>query len=187
MEQLRAILEQLTDVELDYVFERGKVTSNKQALKAAGIPESTFYSWPKEKQDRLNEYAQALKRNRLLAAELVLIESAERAAEVLSDQAKATIEDFVKIGEDGKPVFDLEQAATRGKLHLIKKLNYDKDGNLRSIELYDAQHAADSVLNRTAGTPRQKVDITSGGKSLFDLDEWKRDRQQRLDEANEVE
>ena len=36
-------------------------------------------------------------------------------------------------------------------------------------------------------TPKQKMDVTSGGKSIFDLDEWKRARQERLSEANEVE
>lgn len=123
MEQLRAILEQLTDVELDYVFERSKVTSNKQALKAAGIPESTFYSWPKEKQDRLNEYAQALKRNRLLAANLVLIESAESAARVITGQ----------LASDSESI---------------------------------AQRAAQDVLDRTAGKPKQQMDVTSGGEKL---------------------
>ena len=123
MEQLRAILEQLTDVELDYVFERSKVTSNKQALKAAGIPESTFYSWPKEKQDRLNEYAQALKRNRLLAAELVLVENAESAARVITGQ----------LASDSESI---------------------------------AQRAAQDVLDRTAGKPKQQMDVTSGGEKL---------------------
>ena len=123
MEQLRAILEQLTDVELDYVFERSKVTSNKQALGAAGIPESTFYSWPKEKQDKLNEYAQALKRNRLLAAELVLVENAEKAARVITGQLASESESI-------------------------------------------AQRAAQDVLDRTAGKPQQKMDLTSKGEKL---------------------
>jgi len=123
MEQLRTILEQLTDVELDYVFERSKVTSNKQALKAAGIPESTFYSWPKEKQDGLNEYAQALKRNRLLAANLVLIENAESAARVITGQ----------LASDSESI---------------------------------AQRAAQDVLDRTAGKPKQQMDVTSGGEKL---------------------
>jgi len=123
MEQLRTILEQLADVELDYVFERSKVTSNKQALGAAGIPESTFYSWPKEKQDRLNEYAQALKRNRLLAAELVLVENAESAARVITGQ----------LASDSESI---------------------------------AQRAAQDVLDRTAGKPKQQMDVTSGGEKL---------------------
>ena len=116
MEQLRAILEQLTDVELDYVFERSKVTSNKQALK----------------------------RNRLLAANLVLIENAESAARVITGQLESESESI-------------------------------------------AQRAAQDVLDRTAGKPQQKMDVTSGGKSIFDLDEWKRARQERLSEAGEVE
>ena len=189
MQHLRAILEQLEDIELTYVFERSKVNSNRQALINSGIPQSIFYSWPKEEQERLNKLAQELKRNRVLAAEMVLIESAERAAEVLTDQARATIEDFVTLDEKGAPVLDLKRAGERGKLHLIKKLNYDKDNNLRSIELHDAQHAADSVLDRTAGRPVQKQELSGpgGGPIPFDLDEWKRARQERLSEADEVE
>ena len=36
-------------------------------------------------------------------------------------------------------------------------------------------------------TPKQQMDVTSGGKSLFDLEEWKRNRQDRLTEAQEIE
>ena len=143
MQQLRAVLEQLEDNELNYVFERSKVTSNKQALKNAGIPESTFYSWPREKQDKLNEYAQKLKRNRLLAAEMVLIENAEKAARTITEQLKSDHESI-------------------------------------------AQRAAQDVLDRTAGKPQQKMDVTSGGHSLFDIEEWKRERQKRLEETKDV-
>ena len=86
MQQLRAVLEQLADAQLAYVFERSKANSNRQALINAGIPESTFYSWPKEEQDQLNELAQRLKRDRLLAAEMVLMDSVEDAARVIAGQ-----------------------------------------------------------------------------------------------------
>ena len=86
MQQLRVLLEQLADAQLAYVFERSKANSNRQALINAGIPESTFYSWPKEEQDQLNELAQRLKRDRLLAAEMVLMDSVEDAARVIAGQ-----------------------------------------------------------------------------------------------------
>ena len=127
-----------------YVFERSKATSNRQALKNAGMPESTFYSWPKETQDKLNEYAQKLKRNRLLAAEMVLIENAEKAARTITEQLESDHESI-------------------------------------------AQRAAQDVLDRTAGRPQQKMDVTSGGEPLFDIKEWKRKRQGRLEEAKEIE
>jgi len=166
MDSLRTVLEQLEDAKLAYVFERSKTTSIGQALRAAGVPKSTFYNWPKEEQEQLERLAQELKRNRLLAAELVLIENAQKAAQVLADHTNVTLEDFVSLGEDGIPILDLRKAAEAGKLHLIKKLNYDKDGNLRGVELHDAQHAAMDVLDRTAGKPQQKIDMTTAGQPL---------------------
>ena len=144
MQQLRVLLEQLADAQLAYVFERSKANSNRQALINAGIPESTFYSWPKEEQDQLNELAQRLKRDRLLAAEMVLMDSVEDAARVIAGQLVSESESI-------------------------------------------AQRAAQDVLDRMTGKPKQQMDVTSGGKSIFDLDEWKRERQERLSKADEIE
>ena len=123
MQQLRATLEQLADAQLAYVFERSKANSNRQALINAGIPESTFYSWPKEEQDQLNELAQKLKRDRLLATEMVLMENVEKAARVI-----------------------------------VGQLASDSEGV--------AQRAAQDVLDRMTGKPKQQMDVTSGGEKL---------------------
>jgi hypothetical protein len=163
MDSLRTVLEQLKDAQLAYVWERSKTTSIRQALTNAGIPTSTFYKWPKEEQDRLNSLAQELKRNRLLAAEMVLLEKVEDAARVLTDQVGTSLEDFIELGEDGRPLLNLEGARDAGKLHLVKKLNFDKEGNLRGLEVYDSQSAAKDVLNRIAGTPVQRSELSGPG------------------------
>lgn len=59
---------------------------------------------------------------------------------MLSEHASGSMEDFVSF-DWTVPRINLEQAAKRGKMHLVKKLSYDKDGRLQGIELYDAQSA----------------------------------------------
>ena len=120
MDNLRGVLGQLEDTQLTYVWERSKTTSIRQALINAGIPSSTFYDWPKKEQDRLNSLAQELKRNRLLAAEMVLVENAEKAARTLS-------------------------------------------GHLDSESESVAQRAATDILDRTAGKPVQRSEVSGPG------------------------
>lgn len=58
----------------------------------------------------------------------------------LSQQASASIEDFIDYSWS-VPRIDLEKAAKAGKLHLLKKVSYDKEGRLSGIELHDSQSA----------------------------------------------
>ena len=85
MDDLRPILDQLEDVELDYVFERARQKNDAQAYKAAGIPKSTFYGWSEARRAELNDLAQRLKRRAVMRAQLVLEESAEKAAKQIVD------------------------------------------------------------------------------------------------------
>jgi len=80
MDELSAILDQLEDRELDYVFERSKVTADGDAYRNAGIPKSTFYKWPEELRSHLNDLAQQLKRRARMRAQMVLEDAAEDAA-----------------------------------------------------------------------------------------------------------
>lgn len=59
----------------------------------------------------------------------------------LSDIARGSIEEFVTF-QDGMrlPVLDFKKAKENGKLHLIKKLKYTKDGAVE-FELYPADAA----------------------------------------------
>jgi hypothetical protein len=60
----------------------------------------------------------------------------------LSEHATADMSDFTRINEKtGYVEVDLLKAQARGKLHLIKKLNFNKNGILESIELQDQQAA----------------------------------------------
>lgn len=57
----------------------------------------------------------------------------------LAEQARGSIEPFLKAGEKGALTLDLEAAKKAGKLHLIKKLRQTADGLM--VELHDAQAA----------------------------------------------
>jgi len=66
------------------------------------------------------------------------------AAEVLvrlSEHASGNLADFIDIKEDGGIAVDFKAAKENGKLHLLKKLTFTKEGKLQSIELHDPQAA----------------------------------------------
>jgi hypothetical protein len=56
----------------------------------------------------------------------------------ISTIARANFSDLVDIDDVGKPVLNLRKASKAGAMLLIKKMNLDSYGNLKSIELHDA-------------------------------------------------
>jgi phage terminase small subunit len=72
-------------------------------------------------------------------AELKAAMSADEVLEVLSDQARGSMGDFLSIDESGRARLDLAKAERLGKLHLIKSFTTTK--KTTKIELYDAQKA----------------------------------------------
>lgn len=89
----------------------------------------------------------------------------------LAEQARADPTDFYTLDEDGQPQIDLEKADALGKLHLIKKLYYDRNGRLR-LELVDGQ-AALVQLGRHHGLFVDKTALTdpSGEEPLIPFDQ----------------
>lgn len=82
MDELQTLLDQLQDKRLDYVMARSRVSSDRQAYTDAGISRQTFYCWPTEEREMLNDIAQQLKRARALRALQILQDAAEEAAMV---------------------------------------------------------------------------------------------------------
>ena len=82
MDDLRTILDQLSDQRLDYVMARSRVNSDAAGMKDAGLSRATFYGWPTEERERLNELAQRVKREVALRATMILQGAAEEAAQV---------------------------------------------------------------------------------------------------------
>lgn len=85
MDDLTRQLNELSDSELAYVFERSKTNKDAPAFQAAGVSRSAFYAWGTERRAELNELAQGLKRNRYFAVDRVLTEAAETAARRIVD------------------------------------------------------------------------------------------------------
>jgi len=82
MNDLRAELDKLEDARLNYVMARARVNSDAQGYKNAGIPITSFYTWPAEERERLNNLAQRVKREAAMRALMVLQDAAEEAARV---------------------------------------------------------------------------------------------------------
>jgi hypothetical protein len=56
----------------------------------------------------------------------------------ISRLARANFDDLMDIDENGKAVLNLKKAKQAGVMLLVKKLNMDSFGNLKSIELHDS-------------------------------------------------
>lgn len=85
--------------------------------------------------------------------------SADEALIRLSNHARGTMEDFVRI-KGGLPFVDLTQAAERQQLHLLKKFKVTDKGV--EIELYDAQAALVHILKEQhlkAGEATERLEV----------------------------
>jgi phage terminase small subunit len=82
----------------------------------------------------------------------------------LTEQARGDIMQYM-ITRLGHAYIDMEAAQAAGKLHLIKKLTYDDDGKLKSVEFYDAQRAL-VELGHIAALYTDRVDITGNALPL---------------------
>ncbi len=104
----------------------------------------------------------------------------------LAEQARGEIANYIEV-RDGRPGVDFEAMQRDHKLHLIKKLKYDKDGN-PEIEFYDAQTALVQI-GRAHGLFKDQTDVRVtdiGGtaddwaaawqRAQRELDEWRQER-----------
>lgn len=82
MDSLRKELDSLEDNRLAYVMARAMSTSDRQGYLDAGIAKNTYYSWPSEEREKLNNLAQRFKRETVARALMVLQDAAAEAAEV---------------------------------------------------------------------------------------------------------
>lgn len=95
MDDLRTELEQLDGERLEYVFARSRTSSKAEAMREAGISKSTFYNW--DDNERLDELANDLRRNRHIMAQPKLEEATEEAVKVLTELLNSN-SDYVKLG-----------------------------------------------------------------------------------------
>jgi phage terminase small subunit len=83
--------------------------------------------------------------------------SANEALARISEQATASMADFISLDKEGRPKLDLKQAYERGKLHLLKKIRVGAMGSL-TIELHDPQKAL-KMIGQHHGSFVQKHEV----------------------------
>lgn len=94
--------------------------------------------------------------------------SADEALLRLSDHARSDMSDFLEFKSGvTTPYLNFQQAAERGRLHLIKKFKFTSEG-YPEIELYDAQ-AALIQIGRVHGLFTDKSEVTGadGGELVI--------------------
>ena len=150
----------LTGKQQAFVTEYLRTWNASEAARIAG------YAAPGQQGHRLLknvEIAEEIQRRvseRAMTADEVLIR--------LAEQARGTMEDFLTV-KDGikKPYIDFEKARNAGKIGLVKKFKYGKDGEIE-FELYDAQAALVQLGKvHKLFTERQEVSGEDGGPVVF--------------------
>ena len=90
----------------------------------------------------------------------------------LSAQARFNVGEYLTFNELGNPVIDLVAVVGNGFGHLIKKITHTKYGD--TIEFYDAETALLHIVkHHRLFVDRQEIDLTSGGKPLFTIDDFR--------------
>lgn len=93
--------------------------------------------------------------------------AAEEVAARLVQQARGSVEDFVDVIEPGRvAILNLEKAKERGKLHLIKRLYWTKQGP--RLELHDQQKALE-LIARSLGMFREQTEHTGEVRVIVDF------------------
>lgn len=81
MEDLATLIGNLeSDTHREYVLARSEVTTDKEGYIRSGITKTSFYAWPRETRDYLNELARKLRVSIALKAKMILGNNLEKAA-----------------------------------------------------------------------------------------------------------
>lgn len=102
----------------------------------------------------------------------------EEAAFIISEQARGSMEMFLREGYNGQLEVDLSTAEAKANQHLIKKIKQRKkvltsedEGDLQVLELYTEieiynAHEAAHKIREAHGAYKQRVDLTSGDEPI---------------------
>lgn len=169
----------LTDKQAVFVDEYLKCRNAAEAARRAGYSERTARSIGAEnltkpdiaEEIRIRTEEMAMGKDELLAR--------------LGDMARGSMEDFISFNEAPYPTFvlDLDKARRRNKLHLIKKIEYDKDGNPK-IELYSALDAEKTIAQMINGAPTGSEKDPIHFK--MDITDWRKQAEERRKQAGEI-
>jgi hypothetical protein len=147
------VVEQMAAVEQLKPKQRRFLEAYLTSWNATHAAEVAGYKHPRQQGSRLltNVDIQAAIQERLSEAAMPADEVLAR----LTAQARADVGHFLKISDQGEVMVDLAGAKRAGLLHLVKKVGWDRKGNL-VVELYDAQ-AALVHLGKHHGVLKERV------------------------------
>ncbi|HUV82861.1 MAG TPA: terminase small subunit [archaeon] len=110
-----------------------------------------------------------------------IVMSADEALSLLSDQARASLDDCMDIDPKGKISLNFKKAKEKGKLHLIKSIVPTASG--LKVELYSSQRALE-LIGKAHGVFVDKVDITQAGQVTVYLPDNQRDKEKDREKLN---
>ena len=185
----------LSNQQQQFVFEYVQCWNASEAARRAGYSDRTAgqQGYRLLKDERVKTFIKEVLRANLMSAEEVLAR--------LADQARFDLGTYIRVidgapdedsnensspteadGSPSKSVYsvyiDLDALKRDGKAHLIKRVWQDKDGYVR-VEFYDVQRALE-LTGKYHGLFVDRTFNTPVGDD-FDLEEWRANRQQRLD------
>lgn len=148
-------------------------------------------TYPKASRETARANAADLLANTDIKAEVqarmeVMKMSGDEAIVRLSDIARGSMEDFLIFQEGMRlPILDFKKAKELGRLHLIKKLEYTKEGGIK-FELYPAD-AAQRDIARVNGLFKDVQELTGSiGAYSMTKEEWQKAQQDRRKQAQEA-
>lgn len=168
-----------------------------QAAREAGYSKRSIYAIASQNLRKLNIRE---------TIETRLAEIHMSSAEVLArlaDHARGSHRPFVKIGKDGFIYFDFSNPEAIENLHLIKKIETKRTRRIEGkgddaeewedewmrVELHDPQRALE-LLGKYHKLFIERMEHSGPGGGpipIFDLDEWKRERERRLKSVSKIE
>lgn len=134
------------------------------------------YKWP----DKIGPRKLAKFKDEITECIDELVMSADEALIRISEIARGVWGQYV----DGNGNVDIESIVADGKAHLIHSVTYTKDGT-PVYKFYDAQGALRDIA-KIHGKFVDKVEH-GGAVGVFDLDDWKNKRTERLREIEDLE
>jgi len=143
-------------------------TTIKDSALFCGLTETTMYRYLRQdhfKAELAKRQAAILTGTSAALSRLsqIATDALGQAMGVLAQQAGADVGDFIKIDDKGVWSLDLSSASDDDLLHLVKRLQTDKDG-VDKLELHDAQGAA-VALGRLA------VSVIEQRRKVVELEE----------------
>lgn len=139
----------LSALQEKFIEEFIKCRKGAEAARRAGYSKRTARQMAHENLTKPDILAEIKRRTEENAMEV------DEALSRLADIARGTMEDFTSFNEGPYPeaILDLAKARERNVLHLIKKLEYDKDGKLK-LELYSAADANKFIVELHSAGPK---------------------------------